>query len=156
MQDPWGPYIAHSPNMPPDVVVQQVLDTVLTSSEVRCALDLGCGSGRHLDLFRRRAVRCIGVDSSPACRRGSAAELIVADLSKPLPFASGTADFVLLWGVFVHLPCDCHQDLFGELPPRTGTRWDVAAGHLATRRLPQRPRHTDRPRTTIAAPSSTA
>lgn len=115
MRDAWGPYVAWTADMKPDSAVREVLDAVLSQGRVRYALDLGCGGGRHLELFRRRGVPCTGVDSSPACSRLPLAGIVVADVTEPLPFDSGSADFVLLWGLFLHLPCDCHQALFEEL-----------------------------------------
>lgn len=67
----------------------------------RRVLDAGCGSGPLSAALRARGAIVTGVDASPAMlelareRLGGSADLYVADLSKPLPFADGSFDDVV-------------------------------------------------------------
>ena len=63
-------------------------------------LDVGCGTGRQLDLYRRYRCRLYGIDSSAAMldvarrRLGDAAHLRLGDASR-LPYENRTFDLVL-------------------------------------------------------------
>ena len=78
-------------------------------------VDLGCGAGRDLALFRRHALRPVGLDNSRAlsllAHRYSGAPVIVGDL-RCLPFARKVFDGV--WGVasLLHLR---REDIAGAL-----------------------------------------
>jgi ubiquinone/menaquinone biosynthesis C-methylase UbiE len=67
----------------------------------RRVLDAGCGSGPLSAALRAKGAIVTGFDSSPAMvklarrRLGEDAELHVADLSQPLPFADGAFDDVV-------------------------------------------------------------
>ncbi|XAS66736.1 class I SAM-dependent methyltransferase [Micrococcaceae bacterium Sec5.7] len=67
----------------------------------RRVLDAGCGSGPLAAALQTRGATVTGFDSSAAMvelarqRLGEAAELHVADLSQPLPFADGAFDDVV-------------------------------------------------------------
>ena len=67
----------------------------------RRVLDAGCGSGPLSAALSAKGAIMTGFDSSPAMlelarqRLGAAADLHVADLSKPLPFADGSFDDVV-------------------------------------------------------------
>jgi SAM-dependent methyltransferase len=68
----------------------------------RRVLDAGCGSGPLSEALRARGAVVTGFDSSPVMvelareRLGEGADLQVADLSLPLPFADGTFDDVVV------------------------------------------------------------
>lgn len=68
----------------------------------RRVLDAGCGSGPLLEALRVRGAVVAGFDSSAAMvglareRLGEDADLQVADISAPLPFADGTFDDVVV------------------------------------------------------------
>ncbi|GAB2923522.1 class I SAM-dependent methyltransferase [Micromonospora polyrhachis] len=68
----------------------------------RRILDAGCGSGPLSAALRERGAIVTGFDSSPAMvelaqrRLGEDVTLLVADLSKPLPFADGAFDDVVV------------------------------------------------------------
>jgi ubiquinone/menaquinone biosynthesis C-methylase UbiE len=68
----------------------------------RRILDAGCGSGPLFAALRAKGAIVTGFDSSPAMvelarqRLGEDAELHVADLSQPLPFADGAFDDVVV------------------------------------------------------------
>ncbi|MBV1849985.1 class I SAM-dependent methyltransferase [Catellatospora tritici] len=68
----------------------------------RRVLDAGCGSGPLLEALRARGAVVTGFDSSPVMvdlarkRLGEDADLRVADLSLPLPFADGAFDDVVV------------------------------------------------------------
>ena len=67
----------------------------------RRILDAGCGSGPLSAALSAKGAIMTGFDSSPAMldlarqRLGAAADLYVADLGKPLPFADGSFDDVV-------------------------------------------------------------
>ncbi|MFF2032025.1 class I SAM-dependent methyltransferase [Arthrobacter sp. NPDC058192] len=64
-------------------------------------LDAGCGSGPLSAALGAKGAIMTGFDASPAMlelarqRLGATADLFVADLSKPLPFADGSFDDVV-------------------------------------------------------------
>ena len=68
----------------------------------RRVLDAGCGSGPLADDLRAKGALVAGFDSSPAMlelarqRLGEGADLRVADLSQPLPYADGEFDDVVV------------------------------------------------------------
>lgn len=68
----------------------------------RRVLDAGCGSGALSEALRARGAIVAGFDSSPAMlelareRLGEDADLQVADISLPLPFADGAFDDVVV------------------------------------------------------------
>ena len=71
-------------------------------------LDAGCGTGDHLISLTGRGARAIGVDLSlgmlrKAQGKAPSAALVLADLSRPLPFRSQTFDRVLCSLVSEHL-----------------------------------------------------
>lgn len=67
----------------------------------RRILDAGCGSGPLFAALRDRGANVTGIDASARMldqarrRLGTAADLRVADLARPLPFADGTFDDVV-------------------------------------------------------------
>jgi ubiquinone/menaquinone biosynthesis C-methylase UbiE len=69
--------------------------------EGRRVLDAGCGSGPVFEDLRSRGAQVSGFDSSPAMlelarqRLGADADLTLADLSQPLPYADRTFDDVI-------------------------------------------------------------
>ena len=69
--------------------------------EGRRILDVGCGAGPLSAALSTKGAIMTGLDSSPAMlelarqRLGAAAELYLADLGKPLPFAGGSFDDVV-------------------------------------------------------------
>lgn len=65
-------------------------------------LDAGCGSGPLTEALRAKGASVTGIDSSPAMaalareRLGADADVLVADLGDPLPFAEHTFDDVMV------------------------------------------------------------
>ncbi|MBA7589801.1 2-methoxy-6-polyprenyl-1,4-benzoquinol methylase, mitochondrial [subsurface metagenome] len=63
-------------------------------------LDVGCGTGVHLDIYRRSRCKLYGIDTSPSMldaartRLGEDAELRLGDAAK-MPYENGTFDLVL-------------------------------------------------------------
>jgi len=63
-------------------------------------LDVGCGTGVHLDIYRRSRCKLYGIDTSPSMldaartRLGEDAELHLGDAAK-MPYENGTFDLVL-------------------------------------------------------------
>jgi SAM-dependent methyltransferase len=64
--------------------------------EIRCALDLACGAGRHLAMLVGRGIRCVGLDLSlPLLTRARAARApVVRGDMRHLPFSGGSFDLV--------------------------------------------------------------
>lgn len=101
----------------------------------RRVLDAGCGSGPISEALRARGAQVTGFDSSPAMvelarkRLGRGVDLQVADLSRPLPFADGTFDNVVVSLVLHYL-----QDWSGPLSElrrvlKTGGRLLLSVNH---------------------------
>ena len=63
-------------------------------------LDVGCGTGVHLDIYRRSGCKLYGIDNSPSMldvariRLGVDAELRLADATK-MPYESNTFDLIV-------------------------------------------------------------
>ena len=84
-------------------VERPVIETLLGDlSNVR-ALDLGCGSGTYATRLAARGAQVVGVDLSAtmldlardrARTSAVALELLIADISRPLPFSSAQFDLV--------------------------------------------------------------
>ena len=67
-----------------------------------CAIDLGCGSGRHIKLFRDFEINnIIGIDNSINALKLSSTEefkrLVLAD-NKAIPLKSESVDIAVAWG----------------------------------------------------------
>lgn len=66
----------------------------------RKVLDVGCGTGVHLDVYRKSGCELYGIDTSPSMlnvartRLGEEAELRLSDATK-MPYGSDTFDLVL-------------------------------------------------------------
>lgn len=74
-------------------------------------LDIGCGTGRHVIHIAQRGLSVSGLDNAPTALRLArewlihehlAASLILSDMRRPLPFASGSFDAVLSTQVIHH------------------------------------------------------
>ena len=74
------------------------------------ALDLGCGSGRHLPLLAQHGFHPVGIDRSASAviqsRRFNPGIPLAQASALALPFADEAFDFVLAWGVLFHLHPD--------------------------------------------------
>ncbi|MDQ0755623.1 class I SAM-dependent methyltransferase [Arthrobacter sp. B3I4] len=103
----------------------------------RRILDAGCGSGPLSAALRAKGAIMSGFDASPAMldlarqRLGSSADLYVADLSKPLPFADDSFDDVVASLVLHYL-----EDWSGPLAElrrvlKPGGRLIVSVNHPA-------------------------
>jgi SAM-dependent methyltransferase len=71
------------------------------------AVDLGCGTGGNSTLFETfKPALAVGVDRSEIAieyaKRKSAARLVRADLSRALPFATGSFDVCTIFNVLYH------------------------------------------------------
>ncbi len=66
----------------------------------RKVLDVGCGTGAHLDLYRKSGCELYGIDTSPSMlnvartRLGEEAELRLSDATK-IPYENDTFDLIL-------------------------------------------------------------
>ena len=89
----------------PDENLVRLLSTALPGTEGRSritALDLGCGSGRHLRLLADMGVgRIIGFDASHGAlilsRKAGSSGLVMGN-NLSLPFKGDSADIVIAWG----------------------------------------------------------
>ena len=87
----------------PDENLVRMLTPWLASRDrsALCALDLGCGSGRHLALLSESGVEhCIGSDVSAHALEIAASfgkPLVQCD-NRALPFKDGAFDIVVCWG----------------------------------------------------------
>ncbi|MEF8818286.1 MAG: class I SAM-dependent methyltransferase [Haloferacaceae archaeon] len=91
----------------------EVVDFLADRGPVACALDVGCGNGRHAELLAGRAGRVVGVDASGALldiARDDATEAGYGDVFAPvrgdagaLPLASGVAGLGVYVATLHHL-----------------------------------------------------
>jgi SAM-dependent methyltransferase len=84
-------------------VERPVIESMLGELSGANALDLGCGSGVYATRLAARGARVVGVDLSAAMldlarqrarSREAMLDLLVADISRPLPFADAQFDLV--------------------------------------------------------------
>jgi SAM-dependent methyltransferase len=107
----------------PAPVVHHVAD-VLQEHGCRRVVDLGCGSGRHTVFLGQRGFDVIGIDNSPTAlsltrewltREGLRAQLVRADMRRPLPLASGVCDAVVSTQVIHHALANTVRGTAGEI-----------------------------------------
>lgn len=130
-------YVADEPKL--DRFDLKMLMRALRSLRGQAVLDLGCGTGRLAQLFRRReADHVIGCDLAPnmlevAQKTGVYQELVQGDLLQELPFAWDTFDVIICSMVLVHIPQKmldhAVEEMFRVLKP---------GGYLYLVNLPQR------------------
>lgn len=111
----WDAYVRGSVRAKPDRPVIQFIGEVLRRIDHPIGLDLGCGGGRHLRYLRHIGVEAVGLDSSQEATRDDRLEVVVCDITDPLPLDDSSFDFVILWGVFVHLPPSEQSDVMDEI-----------------------------------------
>ena len=108
--DPWASaYESLEAPRPPNVHLVNTLSRLALAPGGR-ALDLGCGSGRHLPALAQHGLSATGVDLSAAAlarsrRFAPGAPLAQASVDA-LPFADRTFDLIAAWGVLFHLFTD--------------------------------------------------
>jgi len=124
-RDPWGSaYDNLAAPRPPNPHLSATLSRLSPKPGGR-ALDLGCGSGRHLVLLGGHGLRPTGIDSSASAlaksRRSTPAVPLAQASVDALPFADAVFDCVVAWGVLFHLHPDHLRRALGEirrvLPP---------------------------------------
>ncbi|MCL2026739.1 MAG: class I SAM-dependent methyltransferase [Leptospirales bacterium] len=98
----------------PDENLVRLLSSYLENKDAAeiSAIDLGCGSGRHLNLLKDFQIRkIIGIDNSPGALSIAASTrcpLIVGD-NTALPLKDKSADIIIAWG-------SLHYNNKNELP----------------------------------------
>jgi glycosyltransferase involved in cell wall biosynthesis/ubiquinone/menaquinone biosynthesis C-methylase UbiE len=91
-------------------LVETLIGRALGLATADRAVDIGCGTGRALDLVRARSPRAIGIDLSPGmlrhCRtKHAGAMLCVGDMLR-LPFPAAAFDIATCVGVFDYYDAD--------------------------------------------------
>ncbi len=123
--DPWSiAYDELDAPRPPNPHLSATLSRLSPKPGGR-ALDLGCGSGRHLLLLAQHRLRPTGIDSSASAlaksRRSAPAVPLAQASVDALPFADAIFDRVVAWGVLFHLHPDHLRRALSEirrvLPP---------------------------------------
>jgi len=132
MRDPWArAYSELEPPRPPNPHLSATLSQ-LALKPGASALDLGCGSGRHLRLLEHYQLRPTGIDLSPAAlaqSRRAAGSVSLAQASvDAMPFGAESFDLVVAWGVLFHLRMPQLLAALGEIR-RVLTREGVAILH---------------------------
>jgi SAM-dependent methyltransferase len=83
------------------------------------ALDLGCGSGRHLPLFTQYGLHPVGIDLSPsaliASRRFTPGVPLAQASTDSLPFANESFSLIVAWGVLFHVHPDRLSQALSEI-----------------------------------------
>ena len=93
-------------------------------------LDVGCGTGIHLEMYQRYGCNLYGIDTSPSMlelartRLGERAELRLADATQ-LPYEAGFFDLVLCMLVLHEMDEQVRSTVIGEL-----TRVIKPDGHI--------------------------
>lgn len=97
----------------PDENVARMLGHFLKNknpSEIN-ALDLGCGSGRHLDLLKFNGIDATGVDYVRYLPEG---RFHICCLAEQLPFCDQSFNLVILWGILHYLNQDHAREVVCE------------------------------------------
>ena len=114
MGEAWTEYVKQTIEAPPDAPVIEFIRQVSADREDPLALDLGCGGGRHLRYLLQQGIQAVGLDSCPAAVQESPFYVLLHNIREPLPFADRTFDWIICWGVFLHLPPSAQPSLFSE------------------------------------------
>ena len=83
-------------------------------------LDVGCGTGTHLDLYQKIGCKVFGIDLSPAMldvarqKLGDRAELHLGDASQ-MPYSDGTFDLVVTFLTLHEMPALLRSAVMKEL-----------------------------------------
>jgi len=83
-------------------------------------LDVGCGTGAHLELYREAGCVVFGIDRSPAMlhrarrRLGDASHLDLGDASR-MPYHDGEFDLVVMSMALHEMPPSMRGDVIGEI-----------------------------------------
>ncbi len=109
-------------------------------------LDIGCGTGSHLELYRRAGCRVAGIDRSPAmlaeARRklGAGALLTLGDGTR-LPFGAATIDLIVVMMALHEMPPEVRQQVLAEcrrvLKPSGARLLAIDYARIDRRRFPR-------------------
>ncbi len=95
---------------------QAAVDILIKNFVPRAVVDIGCGCGVYLAEFKKRGVKILGYDGSPAAVVASlvGAKIKLHDLCQPLPFKQ-KFDLCLCLEVAEHLPLGSADTLINIL-----------------------------------------
>ena len=83
-------------------------------------LDVGCGTGAHLDLYQKVGCKVFGIDLSPAMldvarqKLGKRAELQLGDASQ-MPYSDGKFDLIVVFLALHEMPAPLRSAVMKEL-----------------------------------------
>lgn len=115
---------------PDEFVVRHFFKRGLSERKGR-VLELGCGTGNNLALYRQWGWTCVGIDYDPRalddCRfnLGEGVGLIQADLSRGLPALDGVFDAVIVPNLLCYLTISQANAVLRALRPRLAPQADV-------------------------------
>jgi len=87
----------------------EIINKCISNKRFKNTLDLGCGTGFHLETLSKFSEKLIAVDMSfgalKESKKNIECDYIVCDINK-LPFKDNTIDFIWIAGVLHHVPND--------------------------------------------------
>lgn len=113
---PWDNHYTRSKSelLYPDENLVRLLNKSVREPAGMTAVDLGCGSGRHLKLLSEIGIsRIIGLDASHGAlliSRKTGQSLLVRGNNRQLPLKDGSADIIIAWG-------SLHYNVKSDLAP---------------------------------------
>ena len=105
---------------PFNVSLRQIGLKMCPATEGATVLDVGCGTGTHLDLYQRAGCEVFGIDSSSAMlelarnKLGQRATLHLGDASQ-MPYEDGTFDLVIITLTLHEMPTHTRSAVLSEI-----------------------------------------
>jgi ubiquinone/menaquinone biosynthesis C-methylase UbiE len=106
-----------------DIFIEPLIKTLRTTSLATfppraglSVLDMGCGTGSHLSLYRKTGCKTFGIDLSPAMlnvARKKLGNLVQGDASR-MPFPDESFDLVTATLMFHEMPAALRSPVMGE------------------------------------------
>ncbi len=99
----------------------EIINKCISNKRFKNTLDLGCGTGFHLETLSKFSEKLIAVDMSfgalKESKKNIECDYIVCDINK-LPFKDNTIDFIWIAGVLHHVPNDLKSLISNDLSAR--------------------------------------